>query len=69
MIQLLAVFLQNDQLLIHPPDAVQVSEKRAELFPDFSCYLVDLLFTVFPDPITDFDDLISLEDGKYATQN
>jgi hypothetical protein len=61
MVQLQAVFLQNSELLAHPPDAVQVSEERAELFPDFPRDLVDLLLAVFPDSIADSDDLVSLE--------
>jgi hypothetical protein len=53
----------HGQFLAYPPDAVQVSEEWAELFqfPDISRDLIDLLFTVFPDSITDFDDLVSLE--------
>ena len=61
MIQLPAVFLKHGQLLAHPPNAVQVIEKWAELFSDLSRDLIDLPFAVFSDPITNSDNLVSLK--------
>ena len=61
MVQLSTVFLKNGQLLSHPPNAVQVIEKWVELISDLRRDLIDLFFAVFPDPITNPDNLVSLE--------
>ena len=65
MVQLSTVFLKNSQLLAHPPNTVQVIKKWAELIPDLPRNLIDLFFTVFPDPITNSDNLVSLEFGFF----
>ena len=62
MVELPAVLLKHSQLLVHLPNAVQVVIKWAELFSDLSRDLIDLLFAVFSDPITNSDNLVSLEE-------
>lgn len=61
MIKLVAVSLKNGDLLTRPPNASQMVVKWAELISDLSSNLVNLFLALFSDPVSNFDNLVSLE--------